>query len=246
MNDSNYVSNLNRIVEGALELAQQISFDKSHQYHFHLVALFGSMTELCHSISYLWNCDTKIAIPVIFRTILEADLDLINLGNDPKYGYRLELGFIRSWLEMLGNARRGGNVFLSDLSKAEALVGEIKSHKEREKELNKRGYRKVEIREKFELAEMKDEFGAVYPTLCSHAHNGIEALRERHAQIENQDFNMVFFKSKDSDDFEEYVLMATEILLRAMANINKIFFVWDPALIERMKNEFHESIEFPR
>ncbi|MFT3931143.1 MAG: DUF5677 domain-containing protein [Spongiibacteraceae bacterium] len=223
-------------------MAEKINFDKSHQYHFHIVALFGSIIELCHTIIFLWSCDTRIAIPVIARTILEADLDLVNLSKDAKYGYRLELGFIRSWLDLLGNARRGGNPYLSELSNAGALVDEIKSHKNREQELNKRGYRKVEIKEKFELAEMKEEFGAIYPTLCSHSHNGLEALRERHAHIEGSEFSMVYFKSTGTSEFEEYVLMASEILLRAMTSINNIFNVCEPVSIEKIKNEFHASI----
>lgn len=243
MSESNYSDLLDKVIRESLDFADELKFDKKHAYHFHLISLYGSIIELCFTVKYLNECDTKIAIPIVFRTILEADLDLNNLCKDPRYGYRLELGFIRSWLDYLGVARRGENSLLMELGKVKALPDEIKSQKAREKELEQLGYKRIDIKEKFQLAEMDNEFGAIYPKLCSHSHNGLEALRERHGKVSGNDYEMEYFKSMGTNDFEEYVLLAAEVLIRAMASINTIFKVFSSEKIDKIRNDFHENIE---
>lgn len=243
MSNSQYFKLLDIVLRESLDLAEIIKFDKKHAYHFHLVSLYGSIIELCFTLKYLSDCDTKIGIPIIFRSILEADLDLKNLSNDKGYGFRLELGFIRSWLDFLGVAKRGENAFLSELGKVKDLSSVIRDQKKREKELLQNGHKRIDIKEKFELAGMNEEFGAIYPKLCSHSHNGLEALRERHGKVVGEDYEMAYFKSMDTNDFEEYALLAGEVLIRAMFSIDSIFCLEASSHIEDIKNKFHDSIE---
>jgi len=238
-----YFQALDEVIRSSLDLSDELKFDKTHGYHFHLVSLYGSMIELCFTIKELEKCDSRIAIPIIFRTVLEAELDLKNLIEEPKYGYRLELGFIRSWLEYLGVARRGENQFLKGLTQHPNLSDSIKQQKAREKELLKKGVQRIDIKEKFKLAEMEEEYGAVYPGLCSHTHNGLQALRERHGKISGKSYEMTYFKSMNSDEFSECALLAGDILIRAMESINKVFKCWNAKKLADVRLRFNQKVE---
>jgi hypothetical protein len=101
-------------------ISLKIKFDKDHALHLNLIALYGSILELTGS-SILLICNKLITgVPVLLRAILEAHVDLINLNNDPNYGYDLKFSFLKEWLKILDEAKKG-NDYLTEISAAKNL-----------------------------------------------------------------------------------------------------------------------------
>lgn len=216
------LSLLESLCNVSLELGESLKFDKNHQLHFHVVALYGSAIELVDTLIQIAKNDNKVGIPIIFRSILECTIDLKNLCKDKTYGYRLELDFIRSWKNLLGEARKGDNIYLKQVGEHPAVSQTIKEYKNREVYLAQEGYKRIEIKEKFQLAELEAEYFTIYSSACAHTHNSIQALRERHAEIGENGFRIVYFKEKNLNDIDHYMGMACELLVQSTEVIHKL------------------------
>ena len=65
------------------ELSKSLIFNQEKILHFHVMALYGSVLEYASSMLSLNKVGPKLAIPVVFRALLDASLDMLNLCNDP-------------------------------------------------------------------------------------------------------------------------------------------------------------------
>ena len=57
--------------------------------------------------------------------ILEAYVDLVNLANAPRYGYAIELSYLREWRKLLQEAKLGKNEYLSNIYMTDRAFGEL-------------------------------------------------------------------------------------------------------------------------
>ncbi len=234
---------LKSVHDDALVLAASLNFDKTHRLHFHAIALYGSVVEYASSIVFLKNGETKIAIPVVFRSLLEAHVDLVNLCNDSNYGYSLELDFIRNWLDFLGTARRGENPYLAPLGEHQDVPEEIRTQKARQKEILDNGHPRLEIKDKFRLADLEDEHAAIYSMLCAYSHNSLRALRDRHAEVEGEDFQMTFYKDPEPEKFEYFAEMALDLVVRSTELIHKMLESGEDEAVEKLRQYIVEYRE---
>jgi len=67
------------------ELSKSLIFEKEKLVQFHVMALYGSILEYASSMRILTKNSRNLAIPVVFRSLLDASLDLLNLCKNPKY-----------------------------------------------------------------------------------------------------------------------------------------------------------------
>ena len=68
-----------------LALAGALTFDKRNTVDLHRLALYGSMLELTRGICTLLKFDARLGAPSLFRSFLEAAVELTNLLQDPGY-----------------------------------------------------------------------------------------------------------------------------------------------------------------
>lgn len=196
-------------------LSQQLIFDKTHALHRTSIALYGSILELTGACILLVDCRLVTGVPILLRAILEAYVDLVNLLQNARYGYNMEVSHLKEWLKLLEEAKTGMNEYLADISKAPNLDSTITKWSEEKRKLQAKGYRALKIEEKFKLADMEKEYRSIYNSLCSDAHNNLRALVERHIEREQTDFSMVVYKAYSPEDSAVYVGMSAELLMRA-------------------------------
>lgn len=98
---------------------------------------------------------------------------------------------------------------------------EIVASKERElKEMKSLGYAPLTAEQRFELAGEADRYRGVYSHLCAHAHNGLNALEERHLAVTPEGPQLTCFKPLSKEVAAKYLcemglLVASSVELAA-------------------------------
>jgi len=197
------------------ELAAKFQFDASHPLHQHTTSLYGSILEFSSTLIPLYRSEHYYGIPIILRTILEAYVDLENLCRDPKYGYSLTISSLKESLKFLWAAKSDDNVYMSIIAKAPDLDQRIAEMEGKIEDLKAKGYQDLNKRQRFEQADMEDEYKTIYNMLCSAAHNDLRTLRDRHLVLDGNSFSIEYFKRPDMEALESYFGIASELLLRA-------------------------------
>lgn len=212
-----------KIHDAALASVQQLRFDKKHPWHLHLVCLYGSMIELLGSACILIQRGSSIGVPILLRSLVEANLDLRLLAEDRTYGFRLRAEELQQWL--LVYAPKGkrpvqptGAGF--DHMSIEGIQKELD-------DLRKQEYGPWTRKKKFE--EVGDEVGyrVVYNHLCCHAHNNKRALFSRHVQVSDSghDFQVQVYSGIDFERLLPYIDTFCGIMLKATEIIHELLGV---------------------
>lgn len=154
-------------------------------------------------------------------------MDFVNLVENAQYGYFLEASYLKEWLKLLEEAKKGKNEYLQAISEAPSLDKTIAEWRNELKKLEAKGYKALKIEKKFERAGMEKEYRSLYNSLCSDSHNNLRALVNRHIEREQTDFSIIFYKAYMPEDSAVYVGINAEILVRATQLIHK--FLDSPA-----------------
>jgi len=203
--------------------SQQIKFDKEHPQHRNIIALYGSIIELTGSAILLVDKRLITGVPVIIRSILEAYVDLYNLAENPAYGYALEISYIKEWLKILHEAKGGQNEYLAAISQAPSLDGSITAWQRQKQQLEAKGHRSLQIEQKFQRAHMEKEYRSIYNSLCCDAHNNLRSLIDRHIELGQSDFQVVFYKAYTPEDSALAVGTTAELLMRSSQKVHEFF-----------------------
>lgn len=204
-------------------LSVEIVFDKTHALHRTTIALYGSILELTGASILLIDRRLITGVPILLRAILEAYVDLVNLIENARYGYNLEVAYLKEWLKLLEEAKTGKNEYLADLNKEKTLNSTIAKWADEKRKLEAKGYRALKIEGKFRLAGMEKEYRSVYNLLCNDAHNNLLALVGRHIEREQGDFSVVVYKAYTPEDSAHFVGTNVEILMRATERVHGFF-----------------------
>jgi hypothetical protein len=199
------------LVTHILDQFEHIKFDKSHPWHLDMVYLYCSIIEYADSLYKLLQQERIVAAPLLLRSMIEAFIDLKNLCNDQTYGYHLQSGNIKEWLKVTKEARTLENPYLDGLASADGFEVQISKWEEELQEYSAKGYPALNQFQKFEKADMVNEYRSLYNFLCSYSHNNIRALRDRHIEIseDKTDFKVVMFPDFDAEKADNYIQTAT-------------------------------------
>jgi hypothetical protein len=219
-----YAMNINEYLgalhDRCLELSKHLIFDKHHALHFGLVSLYGSLIELVGCILILMKNNAKLGVPSLFRTFLETYVEFHNLVRESKYGYYMDASDLKEWLGVLKAARDTDNPYLSDISALPNLSSIILKKEKQLQDLTARGYKPLSIREKFKRADMLQEYQSFYNFLCTESHSNKRALINRHANISDSDYELVFYKNDPDEKYLQYVDSAAGLLVSATIDIH--------------------------
>ncbi|TCV84518.1 MULTISPECIES: DUF5677 domain-containing protein [Methylomonas] len=206
-----------------LELSSNINFDKRHALHFGLMSLYGSIVELVGSILILMNNNGKLGIRSLFRTFLETYVEFQNLAQDPKYGYYIDANDLKEWLKVLRVAAGNKNPYLADIADMPNISSVIRDKEQQLQKLKQSGYEPLDIRSKFKRAGMEEEYFSIYNFLCTESHSNKRALIERHADVGDNDYELVFYKSPPDEDFLDILDSAAGLLVSATIQLHEVF-----------------------
>src|SRR5262249_3090793 len=91
-----------------ISLSSSLRFDKSFQRDGALLCLYGTLLEYTASFITLVDSKQRVGASSVFRSLLEAFADFINLNNDPSYIKHCLASDHEQWIKAL-KASKGGN-----------------------------------------------------------------------------------------------------------------------------------------
>ncbi|MDO9215575.1 MAG: DUF5677 domain-containing protein [Methylococcales bacterium] len=212
-------------IKEAQNYMEYLKFDKSHPWHRNLIALYLSLIEYSDSLICLVENEKSIAIPLIFRGLLEAYVDFKNLAENETYIYYMEANNVKQELTLLKEASNNNNVYLALIaSEPSLLTATIQQYEATLTELSKKGYKPLKIFEKFEKAGMIDEFKSIYNDLCSHSHNNINSFTGKFVDIDEaqNDFEITHFKEQADGEIERHLITGCSYLRNASHKIHAV------------------------
>ncbi|RWP24957.1 MAG: hypothetical protein EOR01_05375 [Mesorhizobium sp.] len=176
-----------------------VKFDKRSDQHRHIISLYASMTEQTGSLIAIVRSGSDAGTGSVFRTFLEAYVDLKNLVGDDKYINHLMAKYHSEWIRLLEAAEKGNNPFLADVAKIRNFQNILADRKKHLANLKANGYHPLTIADQFIKAGMEDVYRSVYNFQCSESHNDLRALIGRHLESSGDDFSLVMYR-KPSDE----------------------------------------------
>lgn len=182
----------------ALKHAASLRFEKSNHQHLYSMALYGSIVELTTACIILIKEDVSIAVPILFRTVLEAHVDLTNVCADASYCRNMEANDLKEWIKILKEAGREENPYLASISRLEDRSSVLANQEADLRILGENGYHPLTAFDRFSKASLKKEYRSIYNLVCFHSHNNITSLIRRHIDIQGDAFTVTYFKETDS------------------------------------------------
>ena len=189
---------LEHIKDEVLQYTSSLRFNKSNHQNLYSIALYGSILELTSACIILIKEDIPIAVPILFRSILEAHVDLTNLCNDASYSLNMEAIDLKEWIRILGEAGEEQNPYLASISQLKDRNNVLITWEKDLKDLRTNGHNPLDVLARFSKAGMEKQYRSIYNMVSSHAHNNIRSLIDRHINIQDGTFSVNYFKSKDS------------------------------------------------
>jgi hypothetical protein len=201
-----------------------LKFDKQHPWHRNLIALYLSLIEYSDSLICLVENEKSIAIPLIFRSLLEAYVDFKNLAENQTYGYYMDASNAKQWIKFLEEASKNKNAYLALTASEPNLTTVIQEQNTLLSERSAKGYKPLSIFEKFEKAGMTEEYKSIYNNLCTYSHNNINSFTERFFVINEakNDFEIVLFKDPEYNQFDCYLTTGWQILKNGSHSIHAV------------------------
>jgi hypothetical protein len=207
----------------SLEKAKSFRFDKQYKWHRNLIALHGSLIELSGALIVVADKQAFVGIKPIARTTLETYVEFKNLREKREYGNHLEASYYDQWLKIY-NSAKGGNPYLAAIAAHETLEGTMTDSKAQLEKLNKKGFKPLNIFQRFERAGMEDEYRSIYNFLSNESHSNIRALIDRHIEIidNTKEFHIVFYREREIEECNHYLTMAAGFMIESASFLHDL------------------------
>lgn len=228
---------IDSLLPRAINAAQSLRFDAKYMRHLVVVSLYMTILELVEEIVSANRESSKISVPIISRSILEAFVDLKNVVTDEDYCNIIELDWLRGWKLTMENALTD-NPYLVDIKADPNLKEGIEEHERRLNELKELGTKKLTAQQKFEKAGLANEYETMYRWTSSHSHGGLQALISRHINLSNPEKpEVVAFQDHDIEEFEIYIGPTCEILMQATELAHQFLESSESEVVKEMRGE---------
>ena len=161
----------------ALHFLETLHFNRKNPQQLFSVCLYARLLELATACKALLEKNAMVGIPILLRSMFEADIDLTNLMKCPDYYKRMYASFLKEKLRLTKEASSSRpNPFLAEIR---ANRNPKKDLCETQAELDRLTAEKngpIDIRCRAEFAGKLDEYLSNYNSLCLDTHNNIRSL----------------------------------------------------------------------
>lgn len=236
---------LKEVHDLSLEQALNLRFDKQHPWHRNMLALYGSMIEMLGAIICVYDGKAFIGMKPIFRSYLETYVEFRNLSRDRDYGNYMEASYLTQWSKIYRSAVEEQNPFLAAIASAPEIGKERERNAKELEALKARGYSELSIFDRFDRADMANEYRSIYNFLSNESHSNIRSLISRHIEIDekNEDFHVVFYREWDDDEFTLYLTEAGRMALDVGMNIHALLESKRESVFEKKRGQYDVLLE---
>ncbi len=208
----------------ALHLLETLRFDRRNPQQLYAVCLFSRLLELAFGCKAMLEKQALMGVPVLLRSMFEADIDLTNLMRYQDYSKRMYASFLEQKLRLTKEAASSRpNPFFADIRKHRTPKEDLAQTQREVDKLRSEKTGPIQIRCRAELAGKLDEYLSVYNTLCLDTHNNIRSLEDWHLdETSAGEYRVVAFKMTKADLL--HYLSAIPAMLLAQSKALADFF----------------------
>ncbi len=218
------------LFQAVLEETGKLSLDSKDVKAVHVAAYHSTIIESVKSIICLSVvCGSATTIPSIFRGILEIFVSQKNLVEQDDYIQSLRIDSLDYKKKMLvkliagKEAGKSCNPFLKGaVDSGMNFEIELSKVKEQIKEAKIGGGRLLNIWDKFKLADMQDEYNALYTTMCVHSHHHISELERRHIVKGSRGISFKILEKPTLKELASILDSTADILVRSLENTSSV------------------------
>jgi hypothetical protein len=211
---------VNKLHDHSLELLRGVTFDKRLEADGYIVCLYASMVELCGGIVTLVERDKRTALSAVFRTFLEAYVDLRNILEDPAYIKNCYALHHKNWIRALRNSE-DPNPYLAGIRDHADYDAVLQRHESELQRLKDEGFPPMKIVTRFEKVGMANEYRSVYHFESDGSHNSLQALISRHIEMGENGFGLALYKERSLHDYQAVLDSTAGLLMDATQRIHE-------------------------
>lgn len=192
---------LRELLDEARAILDNAHFTTSRQ-HILSGALLGRLLEIADGIYVTLERRNPACGYILLRSLLEGYADLRNLTKTPEYDELMHATWLKQQQHVLENALEKGIVstFFTEVADHPNARARLDSTRVTLKQLKNRGVKPLEIRDRFERAELLNYYYGPYNDLSCKTHGNLPALEERHIRFAEHGVEVrVFDAISDSD-----------------------------------------------
>jgi hypothetical protein len=191
-------------------------FESRNKLAAYSMGIYCTLIELSDSFYALIVNESYTGSLSIYRSFIENFVDLKNLSLNELYVNQLDHGSYTQQQRIFTSAKNDNPYLKSIADNADDKLSEIKMAIIRLK--NDKGFKLCSsIKDKFFLADMEQEYGGLYPTLCAESHCSLEAILSRHFEFDssNNRVNLVINSKDKRTDYDFYIANMANYLIHA-------------------------------
>jgi len=211
-------------VDGSIESAAALRFDKHNPQHLTAVCTYCTIIELTRSELTLVRNEDASALAVVLRSLFEAYADFKAVLVDPDYYKSMYATFLEERLRFLRNVVKAqDNPFfrvINDRLNAPEQIAAV------EAELNKykmEGRLPISTARRFAAGGLQHEYQSMYWLLCLAGHNNMSALDDRHIEKKGDEFEVKLFKDVEPAELIRILDSLLAIAIDAGMRMHKLF-----------------------
>lgn len=207
----------------AMSEIPSVIFNPSNPWDVVTVSLYASMIEKMGSVLVLFTNDVDAGAESIFRSFLEAYVDVRNLLADPDYLDVCRYSYHEEWLKVLTESEKD-NPFLAGLADHADYPKIIEDHRRQLDKLRERGVQRPTIFSRFQTAGMEAVYRSAYNFASAESHNNIRSLSDRHFQPKDGDgVSLQMYRGFSGADHEALLDSLCGILVEISVSLHDHF-----------------------
>jgi len=233
---------LQQVVDEAQSKLAELSFDKDAEQQLYSVCLYSTILDMSLSCLTLLEEQRVAAVPILLRSFLEAYVDFINVIKDESYVRMKYAAYLEERIKIhkniLGNQT---SPYFKDLTPLpDSQRGSLKKDQVELEQLKKEGKGPLNVWERFKRADLQNEYKGIYPLLCSHTHNSLSVLEDRHLEEQGSEgYCIVLFKKAKEEDLLKFLFTLGGVMINSSIVIHRLL---KGPLVEEMQ-KFWEELE---
>ena len=205
------------------QLIDHIAFDQTNHESKHLVGLLRTTNARASGVALLVREKHEDTISPVIRSMLEAQVDISNLVRIPGYYYQLRQEYLSRFLKAMKRPASGDDSLTTARSSGVPIDDGITLWEKEKKDLERLGYRGLNIEQKFALANMEQDYVGIYGQLCAETHNRTDAILARVTRLDIGVGLELLGISEPYDNVRIELIVACETLCRANGIVHEHF-----------------------
>lgn len=221
---------LKRHVDLAVDLLRLLRFNMEHGQQFVVVCLHTRLIHLAAGCHAAGKDRATPCIPILVRSMWEADVDLDNAVTDDEFFRHMYASFLKEKLRLSLAARpQQGNRFMASVPTALDLPEVTRETQEELDRLTAEKHGPLSIKERARRVNRCDEYDSIYNLLCLEAHNNVRSLESDHVEHRpDGSYQMTLYSEGMTASAVKDLLLAVGLLAASIDKTHRLLETTDP------------------